>query len=272
MASPVAAISTAQDDTKTDNECMTPLEIPALPDEAILLCEVGSTAHGTGIDGGEDHDEIGVVIESASEVFGLGEGRRTVMQRTQPEGTQSGPGDIDRTLHSLRRFLKLSASGNPSILMVLWSPIEHATPLGLELRALAPAFLGRHIIPRYRGYMQGQAQRLLGKRGSGGRPELIEKYGYDTKYAMHCARLGFQCQELLFTEELVFPIQGEPGEWLRAVRYGDVPFSEWWERVLHLDGLLGEHMSIESIAEGPDVERIVAWSEEAHRRHWQGER
>jgi hypothetical protein len=34
------------------------LEIPPLPDGTILLVEVGSTAHGTGIPGGEDHDEI----------------------------------------------------------------------------------------------------------------------------------------------------------------------------------------------------------------------
>jgi hypothetical protein len=34
-------------------------------------------------------------------------GPATIMQRTQPEGVRSGPGDIDRTLHPLRRFLYL---------------------------------------------------------------------------------------------------------------------------------------------------------------------
>src|SRR5438270_2928454 len=85
------------------------LEIPPLPDSTILLVEVGSTAHGTGLPGGEDHDEMGVVIEAAEEVLGTDPvGFRTVMQRTQPEGTRSGPGDTDRTLHSLRRFLRLA--------------------------------------------------------------------------------------------------------------------------------------------------------------------
>ncbi|MDQ1365858.1 MAG: hypothetical protein QOE57_1900, partial [Acidimicrobiaceae bacterium] len=36
------------------------LEIPPLPESTILLVEVGSTAHGTGIPGGEDNDEMGV--------------------------------------------------------------------------------------------------------------------------------------------------------------------------------------------------------------------
>jgi hypothetical protein len=47
------------------------LEIPELPDATILLVEVGSTAHGTGIAGGEDHDEMGVVVESRCIVLAL---------------------------------------------------------------------------------------------------------------------------------------------------------------------------------------------------------
>ena len=46
-------------------------EIPTLPETTILLVEVGSTAHGTGLPGGEDHDEMGVVIEPPEAVFGL---------------------------------------------------------------------------------------------------------------------------------------------------------------------------------------------------------
>src|SRR4029077_12558374 len=191
--------------------------IPPLPSATILLVEVGSTAHGTGLPGGEDHDELGVVIESAEEVLGLDEhGRGTVMQRTQPEGTRSGPGDTDRTLHSLRRFIRLAAGGNPSILMTFWAPVILTTPVGNELRTLGGAFIGRHVVPRYRGYMQAQAMRLLGlrggghgRRGGGGREELIAAHGFDTKYAMHAARLGFQGVELLETRRLNLPIQGE---------------------------------------------------------------
>src|SRR3954471_21103422 len=139
-----------------------PVDIPPLPEATILLVEAGSTAHGTGIPGGEDLDQLGVVVESAREVLGLDDrGFQTVMQRTQPEGARSGPGDIDRTLHSLRRFLRLAASGNPSILMTFWAPVEYATAEGDELRGLGDAFVGRHVVPRYRGYMQAQAQRLL---------------------------------------------------------------------------------------------------------------
>ncbi len=253
------------------------LTIPPLPDNCILLVEVGSTAHGTGIAGGEDHDEIGVLVETPEQVLGLSEsGFKTVMQRTQPEGSRSGPGDIDRTLHSLRRFVRLAASGNPSILMCFWSPVEHSTEAGDQLRALGEAFIGRHIVPRYRGYMKGQAEKLLGVRGSGGhgrrggggREELIAEHGYDTKYAMHCARLGFQCLELLETSRLNLPILGEPADWLRSVRYGNVSFAEWWERVLELDSLLAEAATDDRFRPGADVGRIESWMVHVHQQIW----
>jgi uncharacterized protein len=129
------------------------MELSPLPPSTILLVEVGSTAHGTGIPGGEDYDQLGVVVELPHEVLGLDErGFRTVMQRTQPEGARSGPGDIDRTLHSLRRFVRLAASGNPSILMALWAPVDHATAEGRELQALGeryPAAPDRARIDRW---------------------------------------------------------------------------------------------------------------------------
>jgi hypothetical protein len=252
------------------------LEIPPLPKTTILLVEVGSTAHGTGIPDGEDYDQLGVVVETPDQVLGLDEaGFATVMQRTQPEGSRSGPGDIDRTLHSLRRFIRLAASGNPSILMTMWAPIDYATPEGHELQAMGHAFVARHVVPRYRGYMQSQAERLLGtrggghgRRGGGQREELVSVHGYDTKYAMHCARLGFQCVELLTSGGLRLPIEGEPADWLRAVRYGDVGFEDWWARVLELDEQLAALETDERFPERPDVERIEQWAIDTHRSIW----
>jgi hypothetical protein len=238
-------------------------EIPPLPDTTILLVEVGSTAHGTGIPGGEDHDELGVVVERREQVVGLDErGFETVMQRTQPEGVRSGPGDIDRTLHSLRRFVRLAASGNPSILMSFWAPVEHITEEGEELRALGDAFIGRHVIPRYRGYMQSQAMRLLGLRGGG---HGVRGGG---RREEHCSRLGYQCIELLDTGRLNLPIQGEPAEWLRAVRRGDVSFDDWWTRSLELDAQLETMHDNEAIRPGPHRNRIDRWLIDVHQRVW----
>jgi hypothetical protein len=250
--------------------------IPPLPETTILLVKVGSTAHGTGLPGGEDHDELGIVVESPTEVLGLGDcGFRTVMQRTQPEGARSGPGDTDRTLYSLRRFLQLAVAGNPSVMMTFWAPVLDATETGIELRALGEACVGRHVIPRYRGYMQSQANRVLGLRGSGQgqrgwgeREQRIATHGYETKFAMHCARLGLQGIELLTTRRLALPIEGEAADWLRAVRRGEIAFDEWWGRVLDLDAELEDLAADESIPAAPEHERIESWSVRTHVQSW----
>jgi uncharacterized protein len=143
------------------------------------------------------------------------------------------------------------------------------------LRALGEAFVGRHVVPRYRGYMQSQAMRLLGtrggghgRRGGGQREELVAEHGYDTKYAMHCARLGFQCIELLTTRHLDLPILGEPADWLRAVRRGDVDFDAWWRRCLELDSALERLGDDDRYPLSADRSRIEAWSVSAHLRAW----
>src|SRR5205085_779126 len=107
-----------------------------------------------------------------------------------------------------------------------------------------------------------------GRRGGGQREELVAAHGYDTKYAMHCVRLGFQCIELLTTGELHLPIQGEPADWLRAVRRGEVPFDEW-EACWHaLDAELERLGADESYPAGPDRARIQQWSVATHLEWW----
>jgi hypothetical protein len=85
---------------------------------------------------------------------------------------------------------------------------------------------------------------------------------------MHCARLGFQGIELLTTGGLKLPIEGEPADWLRAVRRGEVPADDWWDRCRALDADLDQLEEDDSIPEGPDRARIERWSVQAHVGQW----
>ncbi len=250
---------------------MTRRELPPYPRSTILVVEVGSGAHGTGLPGREDHDETVVWIEPPNDVFALREYEpRAVSVRTQPDGVPSEPGDTDRNLYTLRRFLSLAAAGNPSIQLVLYGPVIRSTYVGDALRELAPAFVGRHLIPRYRGYMKAQRDRLLGLRG--GRHGQMRHdetgAGFDTKYAMHAARLGFQGCELLQTGKLVLPIGGAAGKWLREVRAGKVELDAIVARIDTLDERLAELANDDEIPEGPDRHAIVEWSKRAHLGAW----
>ena len=100
------------------------------------------------------------------------------------------------------------------------------------------------------------------------RPDLITKYGFDTKFAMHMLRLGYQGIELLTNLELVFPIEGDIGEYLRAVRRGEYTYEEVLERSYTLSNKL-EHLIRDSdlprSADYTEVNNLI-WR--MHYAHW----
>ena len=208
---------------------------PTLPwaSRVIIRTEVGSTAHGTGLPNKEDYDELGVMIQPWREVVGIKPATDTIVYRPgRAEGVRSEPGDYDLVVYGARKFASLAAKGNPSILMLLFGPLRFATPLGLALRDLAPAFWSESARNRFLGYSRAQRERLLGVRGGAhtNRPELVEQFGFDTKYAMHMLRLGFQGMEYVRTGRLTLPIPGEQGDFLRDVRAGKYSLEEVIQR------------------------------------------
>jgi uncharacterized protein len=87
-------------------------------DNEILRGVVGSTTHGTAIEGRDDRDEMGVFVEPPEYVCGLTSIDHYIY-RDQPEGVRSQPGDLDLTMYSLRRYCHLAAQGNPSVILLL---------------------------------------------------------------------------------------------------------------------------------------------------------
>jgi hypothetical protein len=64
-------------------------------------------------------------------------------------------------------------------------------------------------------------ERLLGSRGQRvNRPELLEVHGFDTKYARHAARLGYQGLELLESGWLTLPMPKPERSCVMAIRTG----------------------------------------------------
>ncbi len=107
----------------------------------VLRVLVGSGVHGTAVDGQDDRDEMGICVEPPEFVIGLRRFEQYIF-RTQPEGGRSGPGDLDLTVYSLRKWVRLAAQGNPTVLLPLFVPPEHTfeiTEIGEELRANAGA-------------------------------------------------------------------------------------------------------------------------------------
>src|SRR3954470_12469868 len=119
----------------------------------ILRATVGSTVHGLHHGGQDDRDEMAVFVEPPEYRLGLklarGQGRKLHplehwVERTQPEGMRSGPGDLGLVAYNLRKYLRLALKGHPTVLLLLFVPPELTlveTERGRELRGLTGAIL-----------------------------------------------------------------------------------------------------------------------------------
>jgi len=245
-------------------------------DNEILRTVVGSGVHGMAIEGHDDNDEMGVYIERPEQVMGLMPTAEHYVSRTQPNGVRSGPGDTDLTIYSLRKFMRLATAGNPSILTLLYAPKDEVlieTNLGHELRRLSPQIISAKAGWRFLGYLDGQRQRMTG----GGhqsrvpnRPELIEAFGYDTKYASHALRLGLQGLELMTDGRLTLPLTGPMLQACMEVKRGEVGFSEALRRVDYVRDQLHSVMKRDAhvLKDGPNMPVINDWMVHAHEEHW----
>jgi predicted nucleotidyltransferase len=242
----------------------------------ILRTVVGSGVHGIAIAGTDDHDEMGVYIEPPGNVVGTDGPAQHYIFRTQPEGARSGPGDTDLVSYSLHKYLRLATKGNPTALLPLYAPDDAVitiTPLGAELRALAPKVLSRAAVHRFLGYLAAQRERLLGHSQGKvpNRPELVARYGYDVKYASHALRLAYQGLEVARDARLTLPMADAERERVLRVKRGDVP--DMAEVLAEIGGVQDRVEDL--LATGrtplpaePDREAISDWSVSAHRRHW----
>lgn len=235
----------------------------------ILLSTVGSTAHGLNLPGTDDHDEMGVCIEPPSHVIGLDLFEQDVF-RTKPEGVRSEHGDTDRTIYSARKFCRLALGGNPSILTLLFVEPDKTTRWGDELRQMAPAFAARSAGRAFLGYATQQRQRLLGERGQMNvkRPELVMKHGYDTKYAMHMLRLGFQGIEYLETGKLTLPMPEEERAFVFKVREGGVDLNDVLTAAGDNERRIEDLLDTSPLPPKPDREFVNDWLCSAYMEYW----
>ena len=247
----------------------------------ILRGTVGSTVHGLHHGGQDDRDEMAVFIEPPEFLVGLRRarsGRRWTsfehfVERTQPEGARSGPGDLDLVTYTLRKWLRLALAGNPTVLLLLFAPDEFlatCTEHGRALRDLAPAIVSRAAGPRYLGYLRSQKERLLGVRGQKrvNRPELIEAHGFDTKYAMHVVRLGYQGIELMTTGRLTLPMAEPERARVMAIRRGEVPEDEVVAEVETVERTLVSAVADSPLPPQPDHVRVDAFLVDTYRDAW----
>lgn len=243
----------------------------------ILLSEIGSTMHGVSSDDtGDDIDLMGICIEPPSEALGLGDFEQ-YEYRDRAVNERSREGDTDLVVYGLRKWVRLAASGNPTVIMPLFSDprfhVKYASGYGHILRHDFPAFMSRQAGHRFLGYLDGQLQRYLdpervdSKHAT--RPELVEKYGWDTKTGYHALRLAIQGTQLMSVGRIELPMLDADREFLLEVRHG-MHSREWVIDETHrrID-VLKAAIETSHLPEKADRDAISAWMAHFQRDWWQ---
>lgn len=245
------------------------------PERPLLWVQVGSTVYGTAIEGTDDRDEVVVTMETPAQLLGASGHLKNASRRTAQGSTRSGPGDIDRQEYSLRSFAGLAAKGNPSILATFFCPNvdepDSAAVWGPVIRRILPLCLSMRVVGQFQGYMKSQVQAVTKSASTpvgARRPELVEAHGYDTKAAMHAARLGLQGLELAYTNQIRIPIDEPDRGWLMAVRRGLISFAEWTEAMAGLEERVNRIWSNPPWPDEPDMQALDHYLVDVHREYW----
>jgi len=194
---------------------------------------MGSIAYGVS-DDDSDMDIYGFAIPPRDMVFphlsgyihGFDEELKPFTQFQQhkilDKSANAGKGrEYDLTIYSIIKYFRLLTDCNPNIIDTLFVPrrcVVYSTSLGELLRENRHLFLNKGCWPTFKGYAYTQIHKMKTKQPEGKRVQLVEKYGYDVKFAYHVVRLLNEIEQIMAEGTLALD---QNSEQLKAIRRGE---------------------------------------------------
>jgi predicted nucleotidyltransferase len=157
----------------------------------------------------------------AGEIEGFGR-QKSRFEQYQASHIQTENTEYDLTIFSIVKYFTLLMENNPNILDSLFTPqacVLHCTSVGNMVRENRKLFLHKGAFARFKGYSYSQLHKMSTKETAGKRKETRDKYGFDTKYAVHLVRLLYECEQILTEGDIDLQRHKEH---LKAIRRGEV--------------------------------------------------
>lgn len=221
-----------------------------------------------------DHDYLSVFVENPDQVFTAVNPDRTIKLHDRGANERNVDAEDDGVAYGLRHFFKLLKSGNPTLLCVPFAPPDaiitdsSGAQLIFENRQL---FLHSGCSARFYGYATKQKERMARERAghTPNRPEIVEKYGYDCKYAMHIVRLALQGEEILSTGNISLPMREEDRTLCLDVRHGKYTEQEALDMIEEMLVRIDTAGKNSDLPPEPDHAAVAALSRQIHEGYWQ---
>ena len=104
------------------------------------------------------------------------------------------------------------------------------------------------------------------------RPELINKYGYDTKYAGHIVRLGAQGIEILTTGRMTLPMKARDRQLVLDVRTGKYTLAEVSKLIIAAEEGIEKAYAESPLSLWPNRKHVEEWMMDTYIESWKAQR
>jgi len=234
-----------------------------LPENTMYLTQMGSVVYGCATDN-SDMDYYGFCIPHKDMVFPhlrgeiAGFGKQTKRFNDWSEhhiNSPDGKKTYDFSVYSIVRFFQLCMENNPNMVDALFVPsncIVHCTHIGNLVRDNRQIFLHKGSFHKFRGYAFSQLHKM-NREPTGKRKELVEKFGYDTKFASHVIRLLNECEQILGEGDLDLQRSKEQLKSIRRGEWTEQQIRDYFERN---DKRLEQLYADSKLPYGPDETEI----------------
>ena len=193
-------------------------------------CIMGSVAYGVSSDN-SDTDVYGFVIppkdiifphlDGEIQGFGIQKKRFEQFQTKRSIVSEDGCTKYDLAIYNIVKYFQLCMTNNPNMIDSLFVPrrcITHSTQIGEHVRENRKLFLHKGSWFKFKGYAYSQMHKMNTKNPEGKRKEMVEKYGYDVKFAYHIVRLLNEVEQILTEGDLDLERNREQ---LKSIRRGE---------------------------------------------------
>ena len=131
--------------------------------------------------------------------------------------------EYDLHIYSIVRYFHLCMENNPNMIDSLFVPrrcVLHSTQIGELIREHRKEFLHKGSWHRFKGYSYSQVNKMNTKEPdkNSKRYAIIQKYGFDVKFAYHVVRLLNEVEQILVEKDLDLERNREQ---LKSIRNGE---------------------------------------------------
>jgi len=129
------------------------------------------------------------------------------------------PADI--SIYGIIKYFRLVADNNPNMVDTLFvrdQLVTHKTKIAQMIRDNRSLFISKKCWHTFKGYAFSQMHKIKTKVPEGKRVVMVNKYGYDVKFAAHVIRLIDEVDQLLTSGEMDLM---RANELMKSVRHGE---------------------------------------------------